>query len=305
MQSSSNSSYSYSTRRGLAVIAIAGLTASSVISAALSANVTTGGETLGDITSGSVQCVVGNPNAYVLTETVDWVWTERMSKYVPGSENIIFDQLVTNKGSLNYCIRWDSKDRLSKSDASKFEAMLNRQFKAWNQWLIGYDCWPYNKINVKIVGWAARDASLFEWSDDSLGKIYTSDKDVDGVPQCPTACYKHQERALNSDTSACEGTPFDMSLWPTQNMDGGAGGDWGQRVNAENLLATLDQDQTLIVSHEIGHGFGLPDFYEETDKPKTDFPACIMDSGTAATVTPSDGWMVRRVLENIKSRYSF
>ncbi|KAG6576361.1 neutral zinc metallopeptidase [Phytophthora cinnamomi] len=161
MQSSSNSSYSYSTRRGLAAIAIAGLTASSVISAAPSANVTTGGETLGDITSGSVKCVVGNPNAYVPTETVDWVWTERMSKYVPGSENIIFDQLVTNKGSLNYCIRWDSKDRLSRA-----------------------------------------------------------------------------------------------------------------------LLRGNGQAQT-------------------------DFPACIMDSGTAATVTPSDGWMVRRVLENIKSRYSF
>ncbi|KAE8956430.1 hypothetical protein PR001_g31739 [Phytophthora rubi] len=237
-----SSDLSTSTRRALAAIAIVGLGASSIVSAAPSANSSAGGATFGDITSGSSKCVVGNPNAYVSTESIDWVWTERMSTYVPTFDNFIFDQLVTNNGSLNYCVRWDSTDTLSKSDASKFEDMLTRQFKAWNQWLIGYDCWPYNEIGVKIVGWAARDASLFEWTDDSLRKIYTSDKDVDGVPQCPTACYKHQDQAKSADTSACEGTPFDMSLWPTQNMDGGAGGDWGQRVNAENLLATLDQD---------------------------------------------------------------
>ncbi|KAE9279784.1 hypothetical protein PR003_g28136 [Phytophthora rubi] len=300
-----SSDVSTSTRRALAPIAIIGLGASSIVSAAPSANSTIGGAPFGDITSGKGKCVVGNPNAYVPTETIDWIWTERMSKYVPGFDNLIFDQLVTGKGSLNYSVRWDSKDTLSKSDASKFEAMLNRQFNAWNEWLIGYDCWPHNKINVKIVGWAARDASLFDWSDDSLGKIYTSDKDDEGTPQCPTACYKHQERALSSDTSACEGKPFDMSLWPTQNLDGGAGGDWGQRVNAERMLAMLDQDESMIVSHEIGHGLGLPDFYEEADMPKTDFPAGIMQSGSSATVTPSDGWMLRRVLENVKSRYSF
>ncbi|KAG6613011.1 neutral zinc metallopeptidase [Phytophthora cinnamomi] len=151
-----------------------------------------------------------------------------MSKYVPTFNNVIFDQLVTNKGSLNYCVRWDSMDKLSKSDVSRFEVMLKRQFKAWNQWLIDYDCWPYNEIDVKI---------------------------------CLTACYKYQDQAKSSDTSACEGTPFDTLLWPTQHMDGGAGGDWGQRVNAENMLATLSQDQTVIVAHEIGHGFGIPDFY--------------------------------------------
>ncbi|OWY96331.1 Neutral zinc metallopeptidase, partial [Phytophthora megakarya] len=123
-----------------------------------------------------------------------------MSKYVPSFNNFIFDQLVTNKGSLNYCVRWDSTDKLSKADASKFEAMLNRQFKAWNKWLIGYDCWPYEEIDVKIVGWATKDASLFEWSDDSLGTIYTSDKDDDGIPKCPDACYKHQDQSKSSDT---------------------------------------------------------------------------------------------------------
>ncbi|KAJ8571557.1 hypothetical protein ON010_g5276 [Phytophthora cinnamomi] len=275
------------------------------IAQAPSSGNSSGHATFGDVTSGSDKCVVGNPNAYISTKDVDWVWTQRMSKSVPDFKNYIFDQLVTNKGKLSYCVRWDSTNKLSKSVASKFEAMLNRQFKAWNKWLIGYDCWPFEQIDVKIVGWATRDASLFGWSDDSLGTIYTGEKDSGGVPQCPEACYKHKDFAASADTSGCKGEPFDMSLWPTLGQGGGAGGDWGQRVDADNMLASIDQEQLTIVAHEIGHGFGLPDFYETTDQPNENFPVCIMKAGSSMTVTPGDGWMLRRVLEHVKSRYKF
>lgn len=259
--------------------------------------------TFGTVTSADGECVIGDSAEYISTEYVDWVWEKRMSTYVPQFTNYIFDQLHTNNGSLTYCVRWDSTESLSKSVASKFEAMLNRQFKAWNQWLIGYDCWPFNEIDVKVVGFAVRDASLLDWSDDSLGKIYEGVLDSDGIPQCPTACYKHQNFEASADTSACEGTPFDMSLWPTLGMGGGAGGDWGQRVDAESMLSTIDDDQLVIVAHEIGHGFGLPDFYETTDKPANDFPKCIMEAGASMTITPGDGWMLRRVYEHINDRY--
>ncbi|KAI9987811.1 hypothetical protein PInf_023855 [Phytophthora infestans] len=261
--------------------------------------------TFGDVTSGNGKCVVGDPNAYIKKEDVDWIWTQRMSKYVPQFKNYILDQIVNNKGKLSYCVRWDSTNKLSKTVASKFEAMLNRQFKAWNEWLIGYDCWPFETIEVKIVGWATRDASLFDWKDDSLGTIYTTEKDAEGVPLCPETCYKHKDFAANADTSACKGEPFDMSLWPTKGQGGGAGGDWGQRVDEESMTASIDQEQLIIVSHEIGHGFGLPDFYKTTDQPNEDFPVCIMKAGSSRTVTPGDGWMLRRVLEHIKPRYKF
>ncbi|KAK1943981.1 hypothetical protein P3T76_005377 [Phytophthora citrophthora] len=45
------------------------------------------------------------------------------------------------------------------------------------------------------------------------------------------------------------------------------------------MMASLDSDELEIVSHEIGHGFGLPDFYETTDKPADDFLTCIMVAG--------------------------
>ncbi|GMF65411.1 unnamed protein product [Phytophthora lilii] len=78
-----------------------------------------------------------------------------------------------------------------KSVAAKFEDMLRRQFQLWNHWLIGYDCWPYEQIDIKVVGFAVRDASLLDWNDDSLGKIYEGVLDQNGVPQCPDECYKH------------------------------------------------------------------------------------------------------------------
>ncbi|OWZ02719.1 Neutral zinc metallopeptidase [Phytophthora megakarya] len=272
-----------------------------------SGNSTGGGKhaTFGDITSGSGKCVVGNPNAYITTKDVNWIWTERLSKTVPQFKNFIFDQLVNNKGKLKYCVRWQSTEKLTKEVASKFEDMLNRQYKAWNEWLIGYDCWPFDTIEAKIVGWATTDASLFDWSDDSLGTIYTTEKDAEGVPQCPEACYKHKDFAVNSATSACKGEPFDMSLWPTQGQGGGSGGDWGQRVDADMMLSSLDQEMSHVVAHEMGHGFGLPDFYKPTDQPNDKFPPCIMSAGSSMTITPGDGWMLRRVFENIKSRYKF
>ncbi|KAJ8542569.1 hypothetical protein ON010_g12243 [Phytophthora cinnamomi] len=266
---------------------------------------TAGHATFGDITSQKGGCIIGNPNTFISTADVDYQW-DRMSKTVPPFKNLIFDQIVNNNASLSYCVRWDSPKKLSKSVASKFEAMLARQFKIWNHWLIGYDCWPYEKIDIKVVGFAVRDASLLDWSDDSLGKIYEGVLDDNGVPKCPDECYKHLDTQPNADTSACKGKPFDMSLWPStdvpgQNVDG-AGGDWGQRVELDAMLKIMDDEQMMTLAHEIGHGFGLMDFYEPGDKTAT-FPAALMDQ--SETLTDADGWMLRRVLEHIKSRYNF
>ncbi|POM78405.1 Neutral zinc metallopeptidase, Zn-binding site [Phytophthora palmivora] len=308
------SNFSFSARRLVTSIAIAALGVSSIVSAAPTANATSQANTFGTVTSGSNKCVVGNPNSYISANDVDWVWNNRIGPTVKQSdsnwnvmdnENWIMDHIVRNKGTLNYCVRWDSTKKLSKSVASKFEAMLNRQYKAWNDWLVGYNCWPYNSIKVKVVGFAVRDAKLLDWSDDSLGKIYTGDLDGEGVPMCAQSCYRYNANGAWSDTSGCQAQPFDISLWLHQGLQGGFGYDWGQEVNLENMLETLDNEELTIVAHEIGHGFGLPDFYEEADMPSTNFPSCIMRAGSSMSVTPADGWMLRRVLEHTKSRYNF
>ncbi|ETN01418.1 hypothetical protein F441_18482 [Phytophthora nicotianae CJ01A1] len=110
--------------------------------------------------------------------------------------------------------------------------------------------------------------------------------DADGVPQCPEACYKHKDFATNAETSACKGVPFDMSLWPTLCQGGGAGGDWGQRIDEDAMISSINEEQVVMVAHEIGHVFGLADFYETIDQPNEDFPVCIMKAGSSRTVTP-------------------
>jgi hypothetical protein len=261
----------------------------------------------GTVTSKSGECVVGNPDKYISTADVDWVYEHRMGENQTGNHNWIFDHIVANKGSLNYCVRWDSTEILSKTVASKFQAMLERQYAAWNHWLVGYDCWPYDEIKVNMVGFAVKEAGLLDWTDDSLGTITVADLDADGVPQCDQSCYRFYDSGLNrwSDTSSCKGEPFDISLWPKQGLEGGFGYDWGQEVNLENMLQTIDDEQLVIVAHEIGHGFGLPDFYETADQPNAQWPKCIMMAGSSMTVTDSDGWMLRRVLEHLKPRYNF
>ncbi|KAF4129192.1 putative cellulose-binding family II [Phytophthora infestans] len=164
--------------------------------------------------------------------------------------------------------------------------MLERQYTAWNRWLIGYGCWPYNEIKINMVGFAVKDASLFDWTDDSLGKIYAGDLDADGVPQCPTACYRFYDVGIQnwSDTKGCENEPFDLSLWPKQGLEGGFGYDWGQGVNLENMVQNIDEEILHVVAHEIGHGFGLPDFYEEEDKPSKDMAPAIMMAGSSVSL---------------------
>uniref|UniRef100_M4BWX1 RxLR effector candidate protein n=1 Tax=Hyaloperonospora arabidopsidis (strain Emoy2) TaxID=559515 RepID=M4BWX1_HYAAE len=261
----------------------------------------------GTVTSKPGECVIGDPDEYVTTKDVDWVFENRMGVNQTGNKNWIFDHVVKNKGSLNYCVRWDSKQQLSKTMAAKFKPMLQRQYAAWNRWLVGYGCWPYDEIEINVVGFAVTDASLLDWKDDSLGLIYEGDLDAEGVPQCPQTCYRFLDNAPNTwaDTSECKGEPFDLSLWPKDDLVGGLGYDWGQEVNLENMLQSIDMEQLTIIAHEIGHGYGLPDFYEESDKPNLDWPTCIMMAGSSMTITDGDGWMLRRAYESIRSRYDF
>ncbi|KAF1790195.1 hypothetical protein GQ600_26933 [Phytophthora cactorum] len=105
--------------------------------------------TFGAITSKKGGCVVGNPNTFISLADLDDQWDRRMSTYVPTFENLIFDQIANSNASLIYWVRWDSTKKLSKSVAAKFASMIASQYKWWDHWLTGYDCWPYEKSDVK------------------------------------------------------------------------------------------------------------------------------------------------------------
>ncbi|ETK87436.1 hypothetical protein L915_08132 [Phytophthora nicotianae] len=286
----------------LLVAALAASAACSVQAAGSNSSTSGDHATFGDITSGSGKCVTGNPNKGGVTRNqVDWVWENTMSKYIPDFKNLIFDQLAASNGKLSYCVRWDNEKPLTKATASKFQAVLEKQINHWNRWLVGYECWPYDHIDVDIVGYAVKDKSIMDWSDDSLGPIYEGILDGEGSPKCPDECYKHG----HGDKSGCKGKPFDLTLWPSTSAGEnafGTGGDWGQRIEVNHFLEYLDKEQQMTLLHEIGHGFGLPEMYLDENKP-SGFPTCVMDED--AVLTDADGWLLRSILENIKSRYNF
>jgi hypothetical protein len=147
------------------------------------------------------------------------------------------------------------------------ETTLQKQFGKWMTALTesgeAYDDWPYDSVKVKVVGWAVKDRSTLKWTDDSVD-IYAGDLDADGVPRCAPPCDRsaHQD----GDYSQCPGEEahhFDQSLWLTKGMGfGGFGGDWGQQLDQEYFTDNLDAENLHIYLHEVGHTFGLDDFYD-------------------------------------------
>lgn len=131
--------------------------------------------------------------------------------------------------------------------------------------------------------------------------VYTT-TDADGIPQCDEGCgrFFHQDNDY-SQCAAGADHHYDMSLWLTEGMDGGAGGDWGQRVGSEYFIEAMETDSVHIHLHELGHTFALDDFYDWTPTGVTNF---IMLAGSAMEITEFDQWMVRDWWRNLKSRYS-
>lgn len=146
----------------------------------------------------------------------------------PGVLLWIFDELIAGKGNLNYCVRWDSKGTLSKTTAATIAPMLQNQLNLWNDWLKNYGCWPHESVTVNVVGWATNNSALFDWSDDSLGTIFSDQVDYENIPVCNLNCYKHRNGlSTNSDLASCEGTPCDIYLQLTGGLGvAGFGYDW-------------------------------------------------------------------------------
>jgi hypothetical protein len=123
----------------------------------------------------------------------------------------------------------------------------------------------------------------------------------ENAPQCSEPCgrFFHQD----GNYSGCPGGAarhYDMSLWLTDGFGGGAGGDWGQRMGREYFMNSINAENQTILLHEIGHSFGLDDFYDWTP---TGVCCFIMKAGSASQITEFDRWMLRDWWRHLKSRY--
>lgn len=241
--------------------------------------------------------------------SMDWIWQNRiLDEKSTERWNLIFDQIVAGKGTLNYVVRWQSKTALTYEQRQKFAPMIERQINAWTDWLVGFEGWNYNHVNVNIVGWAVSDESLIldKHDDEIVYTTYTTDdlhNTNDNIPELLPYAPTENSRAdhfFDSNYTYLE-TRFDMYLWGTTSFQGGAGGDWGQRMSDDYILSVLDNKDAHILEHEIGHGFGMTDFYEEEKCPTwPENTSNIMVAGWAQEVTDYDGWMLRYIWDKIK-----
>ncbi|WP_327316528.1 hypothetical protein [Streptomyces sp. NBC_01235] len=246
-----------------------------------------------------------NPPAN-LVQPLNEVWNHVSTTYpdLYGFRNYGWDQVMANKGSINYCVRWESDAPVSTALRDQIHAALKKQFAKWMAAQVengrAYDNWPYTTVPVNIVGWAVKDRSTLQWTDNSVD-IYSGVLDDAGAPQCAPDCgrFFHQD----GNYSKCPGGTarhYDQSLWLTKGFQGGAGGDWGQRVGQEYFTSVLNQENIHIYLHEVGHTFGLDDFYDWTPTGQCCF---LMNAGTATQITDFDKWMLRDFWRHLKGRY--
>lgn len=235
--------------------------------------------------------------------TIDWVWENRLKDPVSGFYNLMLDQIFDNGGYLNYIVRWESNETVTAAKRDEIEVMLNRQVNKWiDDWLTGYDCWPFGRVHVNVVAWAVADRSVLLWNDNEWDGIVYTGYTEEGAPHGPQDCNRFYHQDGNYPN--CTTDHFDMALWCTQGFSGGAGGDWGQRVSSTYILQNTSAENVHILLHEMGHSNGLPDFYVAEDFPPAStggLPPCVMQAGAASYVTPWDGWMLRRVYSELKA----
>lgn len=258
---------------------------------------------------------------------VQWIWENRIvAEKSTVRRNTIFDQIVAGDGTLNFVVRWQSYKPISLEQRKQLLDVVDKSVNAWTDYLVGYDGWKYDHIDVKIVGWAVLDKSVLtdlqpdEIVYDNLISDYDSSGDtsngVEEIPKLLPSAPDELSRMYHFDTNTGFDYPggldkrFDMYLWATQGFPsiGGCGGDWGQRLSDDAYLNMLSGSGIHVLQHEIGHGFGMTDFYggegESNGFPPGGFPnenkSSIMMAGSSMEITDFDGWLLRYMWSQIK-----
>ena len=254
----------------------------------------------------------------------DWIWENRIVREESTKRrNTIFDQIVAGKGTLNFVVRWQSYKSITFEQRKELEKKVEESVNSWTDYLVGYEDWPYSHVDVKIVGWAVLDRSCLldlqpdEIVYDTLISDYDSQYDTDNgietipdkLPSAPVELSRFDHfYDENYEYPGGLDKRFDMYLWATQGFPsiGGCGGDWGQRLSDDAYLNMISGSGLHVLTHEIGHGFGITDFYggegELDGFPPGGFlgsGTSIMMAGSSMEITDFDGWLLRYMWSQI------
>jgi len=267
-----------------------------------------------------------------MKENFDWLKNDRYPResYMPlavpswGWYNTIFDQIWDGDGSLNYGVRWESAKSITFEERKQIASMLHEAVNSWTRMIIGMEGWPFQEISVKVSGWAVSDgAKILDkqpnevvWVNntyDDPGPA-SADHPRNLIASAPKAMTRvNNLTSIKSDMNyKYGGDPYarvDLYLWCTEYDFGAAGHGswWGQRLpSAEVIKAAKNGGAgSGVMLHEIGHGFGLYDFYGAVgvDKPPVTSDGGVFGEGAlkgvmwngtgSKIVNEYDTWQIR------------
>ncbi|GBU25523.1 hypothetical protein R83H12_02173 [Fibrobacteria bacterium R8-3-H12] len=266
-----------------------------------------------------------------MKENFDWIKNDRYPResYMPLAVpwdwyNTIFDQIWDGNGSLNYGVRWESTKSITFEERKQIASMLHQAINEWMRQIIGMEGWPFQEISVKVSGWAVSDgAKILDkqpnevvWVNntyDDPGPA-SADHPKNLIASAPKAMTRVNNLAsIKKDMNyKYGGDPYarvDLYLWCTEYDFGAAGHGswWGQRLPSTAVISAAKSGGagSGVLLHEIGHGFGLYDFYGAVgvDKPPATSDGSVFGQGDlrsfmwngtgAKVINEYDTWQIR------------
>jgi len=265
----------------------------------------TGGDgTGGSGTGGSGACEYPEPPAGVAA-WVDESWAAQLDDNIQSRQAWLLDSAIMGEGQINLCVRWGASTAPSQEVKDNTESAVGRMLNHWFTALGDYGCFPYpNGVTVKLTGWAVRPGNESWISDlpDSIGK-YTEIGN-ENEPTCPSECsfFEHWDHEFPNCPGG-EAFHTDYWVWVSDSLGGGAaavGGDWGFRIPLSGYLSAIGREADGVLEHEMGHGFGLQDYYDWTGSRPEGGSLMIVGSAGQSTPTVGDTWLIRRTWKEMQ-----
>ncbi len=249
----------------------------------------------------------------------DWVeesWGAEGRNNITNSANWLFDAAMKGGGEINVCVRYGATTPVTPEMRDAWGPALEALFNTWFGLLHPYACFPYERVSVRIAGWAVKPGqeSLLQWSDGTV-PVYTEVSDGSdqalGEPKCPDSCGFFFRENWDHVFADCPGGPenhFDYSLWLNDTGPAGAaahGSNWGIRMGVTDFMRDIESGNTFVEWHEIGHAFGFSDYYSWAGSTPEGGSVMIVGSG-ASSPSLGDQWMVRRYFREARElRYPY
>lgn len=258
----------------------------------------------------------------------DWIWQNRIEP--EGSckgWSTIYDQIIAGNGTLQYILIWQSYEPLSLEQRRKLPQMLESAVNKWNDCLVGYDNWPVQHVNVKVIGYAVLDKSVLQdlqpdetvftetatpWTRDWLIESGMGNSSIPELqPAEPVALSRYAHwNDKNWSYNGSYDNRFDMYLHGIHGMIdmGGVGYHYGQILSDHSIEGLINGTTSEhILLHEMGHGFGYPDYYGAEGAsdgfPPGGFPGgqgSIMMAGSCGYINTFDKYFAQYTWSKIK-----